>query len=69
MTDKLAADVKERLKNNAANDLPLVSREWKNGSNSSYNSTPFLHSLLTKGKMIPLKGASSPLGIEVRTTL
>ena len=31
-------------------DLPLVSREWKNGSNSSYNCTPFLHSLLTKGK-------------------
>ena len=31
-------------------DLPLVSREWKNGSNSSYNCTPFLHSLLTRGK-------------------
>ena len=30
--------------------LPFVSREWKNGSNSSYNCTPFLHSLLTKGK-------------------
>ena len=30
--------------------LPLVSREWKSGSNSSYNCTPFLHSLLTKGK-------------------
>ena len=30
--------------------LPLVSREWKNGSNSSYNYTPFFHSLLTKGK-------------------
>ena len=30
--------------------LPLVSREWKNDSNSSYNCTPFLHSLLTKGK-------------------
>ena len=29
--------------------LPLV-REWRNGSNSSYNCTPFLHSLLTKGK-------------------
>ena len=29
---------------------PLVSWEWKNGSNSSYNCTPFLHSLLTKGK-------------------
>ena len=28
--------------------LPLVSREGKNGSNSSYNCTPFLHSLLTK---------------------
>ena len=33
--------------------LPLVSREWKNGSNSSYNCTPFLHSLLTKGKPKP----------------
>ena len=31
-------------------NLPLVRREWKNGSNSSYNCTPFLHSLLTKGK-------------------
>ena len=31
-------------------DLPLVSREWKNGSNSSYHCTPFLHSLLTEGK-------------------
>ena len=30
--------------------LPLVSRDWKNGSNSSYNCTPFLHSLLTRGK-------------------
>ena len=30
--------------------LPLVGREWKNGSNSSYNCTTFLHSLLTKGK-------------------
>ena len=28
--------------------LPLVSREWKNGSNSSENCTPFLHSLLTQ---------------------
>ena len=33
--------------------LPLVSREWKNGSDSSYNCTPFLHSLLTKGKLYP----------------
>ena len=31
--------------------LPFVSREWKNGSNSSSNCTPFLHSLLTKGKL------------------
>ena len=31
-------------------NLPLVSREWKNGSHSSYKCTPFLHSLLTKGK-------------------
>ena len=30
--------------------LALVSREWKNGSTGSYNCTPFLHSLLTKGK-------------------
>ena len=30
--------------------LPLVSREWKNGSNKSYNCTSLLHSLLTKGK-------------------
>ena len=30
--------------------LRLVSREWKSGSNSSCNCTPFLHSLLTKGK-------------------
>ena len=29
----------------------MVSREWKNGSNSSYNCTPFLHSLLTKPKV------------------
>ena len=38
--------------------LPLVSREWKNGSNSSYNCTPFLPSLLTKGKW-SAKGRSS----------
>ena len=31
--------------------IPLVSREWKHGSNSSYNCTPFIHSLLTKGKV------------------
>ena len=31
-------------------NLPLVSREWKNGSNSSYTCTPFLPSLLTKAK-------------------
>ena len=40
--------------------LPLVCREWKNGSNSSYNCTPFLHSLLTKGKSYILLGQSSP---------
>ena len=28
----------------------MVSREWKNGSNSSFNYTSFFHSLLTKGK-------------------
>ena len=32
--------------------LPLVTKEWKNGSNSSYNCTPFLHSLLTKAKSL-----------------
>ena len=31
-------------------NLPLVSREWKTGSNSSYKCTPFL---LTKGKLSP----------------
>ena len=31
-------------------NLPLVRRERRNGSNSSYNCTPFLHSLLTKCK-------------------
>ena len=31
--------------------LPLVSREWKNGSNGSYSCTPFLHSLPPKGKV------------------
>ena len=38
-----------RRSHESRQDLPLVSREWKNG-NSSYNCTPFLHSLLTKGK-------------------
>ena len=33
-----------------------VSREWKNGSNSSCNCTPFLHSLLTKGKLLEGSG-------------
>ena len=33
-----------------ATKIPLVSREWKNGSHSSYSCTPFLHSLRTKGK-------------------
>ena len=32
-------------------NLPLFGREWMNSSNSSYNCTPFLHSLLTKGKL------------------
>ena len=39
--------------------LPLVSREWKNGSNScnsSYNCTPFFHSPLTKGKLSGVEG-------------
>ena len=39
--------------------LPLVSREWKNGSNSSYNCTPFLHSLLTKGKFRELSNEAN----------
>ena len=42
--------VKSTLGLTAEKDLPLVSREWKNGSNSSYNCTPFLHSLVAKGK-------------------
>ena len=44
--------------------LALVSREWKNGSNSSYNCTPFLHSLLTKGKyssLLPSKACSNDI--------
>ena len=52
--------------------LPLVSREWKNGSNSSYNCTPFLHSLLAKGKYrerargvsFPRSKASDPLALH-----
>ena len=44
-------DAPETPKPLAGLDLPLVSREWKNGSNSSYNCTPFLHSLLTKGRL------------------
>ena len=52
----LESNVRRSLKAQALNpklclNLPLVSREWKNGSNSSYNCTPFLHSLLTKGKL------------------
>ena len=46
----LDASPTTRQKKLQATTLPLVSREWKNGSNSSYNCTPFLHSLLTKGK-------------------
>ena len=42
----------QNLESKRAVHLPLVSREWKNGSNSSYNGTPFLHSLLTKGKYL-----------------
>ena len=40
--------------------LPLVSREWKNGSNISYNCTPILHSLLTKGKKGSKRSATEP---------
>ena len=50
--------------------LPLVSREWKNGSNSSYNCTPFLHSLLTKGKSFPtldLRNARAPDSLQAPT--
>ena len=36
--------------------LPLVIREWKNGGSSSYNCTPFIHSLLTKGKFRAFRG-------------
>ena len=54
-------------------NLPLVRRERRNGSNSSYNCTPFLHSLLTKCKKNLFDGsiqdvpssrviAESPLG-------
>ena len=45
--------------------LPLVSREWKNGRNSSFNCTPFLHSLLTKGRFY-LSGffGACPLSLE-----
>ena len=39
--------------------LPLVRREWKNGSNGSYNCSPFLHSLLTKGKQVQVSGLGS----------
>ena len=45
--------------------LPLVSREWKNGSNSSYNCTPFLHSLLTKGKYYSCAIGAWGLGFRV----
>ena len=45
--------------------LASVSREWKNGSNSSYNCTPFLHSLLTKGAYGSAPGSVSTR-IEVR---
>ena len=34
---------------NPSHFLPPASREGKNGGNSSYNGTSFLHSLLTKG--------------------
>ena len=48
-------------------NLPLVSREWKNGSNSSYNNcTPFLHSLLTKGRF---KGPALKLPVQRQESL
>ena len=46
--------------------LPLVSREWKSGSNSSYNCTPFLHSLLTKCKQSKRGRAGSQPWLTVR---
>ena len=49
--------------------LPLVSRGWKRGSNSSYTCTPFLHSLLTKGRLRRCRvfgGFSTGLGSRVR---
>ena len=46
----------------SSDGLPLVGREWKNGSKCSYNCTPFLHSLLTKDKMVStLLGVTSNL--------
>ena len=45
-------------------NLPLLSREWKNGSNS-YNCTPFLHSLLTKGKQKKIGHQRACLGFGV----
>ena len=44
--------------------LPLVSREWKNGRNSSYTCTPFLHSLLTKGKFWGLRVRGLGFGVQ-----
>ena len=39
-------------------NLPLVSREWRNGVQLELLLLPFLHSLLTKGR---LKHMKSPL--------
>ena len=46
--------------------LPLVRREWRNGSNSSYNCTSFLHSLLTKGKLWPCSVSRIEMGATER---
>ena len=43
-------DNSNKMRQTCAANLPLVTRAWKTGSNSSYDCTPFLHSLLTKGK-------------------
>ena len=53
---------------NLLDRLPLVSREWKNGSNSSYNCTPFLHSLLTKGKTKALALRKTRPPVQVSST-
>ena len=52
MPEHFGATLESWGKKRSPKALPLVSREWRNGSNSNYNCTPFLHSLLTKGKKL-----------------